>query len=307
MDLSMTTPISYLTIDFGGTFAKATVVDERGKIYADSLTLRPSRSEGTSEEILGALQAVVADGLAYCAHRGLSCAGIGISIPGPFDYQRGISWMKHKFQGIEGMNLKRVLQAQTGLPVCFMHDVNAVLAGELAFGEAKDYANVAVITLGTGLGFSFSQEGAIQTNAMGSPVAPIYNLPYGTGILEDYVSKRGFLRRYRELGGCDDPTLTVAKIGERATRGEAIARQTYRDVAQVLRACLQPILTEKGIECLLFGGQIAKSFAWMRSAIEPLLTTVPTLRQITVVRDIDRAAVLGIFHGLQRQSEIMYV
>ena len=59
----MTTPISYLTIDFGGTFAKATVVDERGKIYADSLTLRPSRSEGTSEEILGAFWRALPEGI----------------------------------------------------------------------------------------------------------------------------------------------------------------------------------------------------------------------------------------------------
>lgn len=71
----------------------------------------------------------------------MELAGIGIAIPGPFDYAAGVSRMTHKFRSICGVDLRGVLHAMPGVPadaeIRFMQDVNAALAGEIARGQRR--------------------------------------------------------------------------------------------------------------------------------------------------------------------------
>lgn len=100
--------------------------------------------------------AAVARGAAFAAERGMELAGIGIAIPGPFDYAAGVSRMTHKFRSICGVDLRGVLHAMPGVPadaeIRFMQDVNAALAGEIARGNAAGYgARARVARHGAGL------------------------------------------------------------------------------------------------------------------------------------------------------------
>lgn len=74
----------------------------------------------------------------------MELAGIGIAIPGPFDYAAGVSRMTHKFRSICGVDLRGVLHAMPGVPadaeIRFMQDVNAALAGEIAGATPPDTA-----------------------------------------------------------------------------------------------------------------------------------------------------------------------
>ena len=219
-----------LLLDVGGTFLKSAVADAAGQLLSGSEFSCPIRSEGSREEIEGSLAAAVARGAAFAAERGMELAGIGIAIPGPFDYAAGVSRMTHKFRSICGVDLRGVLHAMPGVPadaeIRFMQDVNAALAGEIARGNAAGYGASALVSLGTGLGFALSRDGRVLCNPAGGPKVVIFNLPYRDGILEDYASKRGFLRIYGELAGHTDPALTVADLGRMAGEGDARARET---------------------------------------------------------------------------------
>ena len=85
------------------------------------------------------------------------------------------------------------------MPVLFMHDVNAAMLGEMRCGNARGFANAALIALGTGLGFACCLDGKVQYAPTGSPRITVYKKPFRDGILEDYVAKRGFLRPGRRL------------------------------------------------------------------------------------------------------------
>lgn len=74
------------------------------------------RSEGSRAEIEGSLATTVARGTAFAAERGMELAGIGIAIPGPFDYAAGIPRMTHKFRSIYGVDLRGVLHAMPVFP-----------------------------------------------------------------------------------------------------------------------------------------------------------------------------------------------
>ncbi len=84
--------------------------------------------------------------------------------------------------------------------------------------------NAAVVTLGTGLGFAISENGKVLCNELGGPFLSIFKLPYGDGILEDYTSKRGVLKIYKELSGkADVDGIKVAQIGDWANDGDEVS------------------------------------------------------------------------------------
>ena len=177
-----------LLLDVGGTFLKSAVADAAGQLLPGSEFSCPVRSEGSRAEIEGSLATTVARGTAFAAERGMELAGIGIAIPGPFDYAAGIPRMTHKFRSIYGVDLRGVLHAMPGVPadaeIRFMQDVNAALAGEIARGNAAGYGASALVSLGTGLGFSLSRDGRVLCNPAGGPKVVIFDLPYRDGILE---------------------------------------------------------------------------------------------------------------------------
>jgi glucokinase len=239
-------------------------------------------------------------------YNGYLLAGVGIAFPGPFDYNTGISYMKHKFAALNELSVKdffhSLLDIGEDMPVVFMHDVTAAVRGEMEFGAAKGFKNVAVVTLGTGLGFAHTQNGEIQYSAMGSPLVSIYNRPYRDGVLEDYASKRGFLRSYSEVIGEELPAnLTVAMIGGMCGQADEQALATFKNVGKILAEEIKPILEEYQIECLLFGGQISRSFCYMESVFSKLKDEVASLQHVSTMKNLSTAAPLGLLSKLREE------
>lgn len=293
----------YPVIDAGGTFLKSAVMDREGEVRQGSEFTTPSRSDGSKEEIIASLGECIASALSFAAEAGEAVKGIGISIPGPFHYGKGISLMEHKFSALYKVNLREEIRRLPGIPpgvpVCFMHDANAVLMGEQWLGNARPYRNSAVITLGTGIGFSHSQNRVVQCNDLGSPSVSIYRTPYKAGILEDYVSRRGILNIYKELNGNRiSPDTTVHQIGKQADEGDPLSREAFRRAGAILSEAVTGILQEKHIECLLLGGQISRSYSYMEESLRAGLCRVPSLRHISPVKNIDHAAFYGILANL---------
>ena len=297
-----------LLLDVGGTFVKSVVATLEGELLPETENAVPINSDGTREEIEKAFSTIVTNGTALAVYNGYTVAGIGIAFPGPCNYFTGVSLMKHKFASLYGLQLidlfRSFPEVGADMPVVFMHDVTSALLGEMRFGAAQGYKNVAVVTLGTGLGFSHSVDGEIQYSELGSPRVAIYNRPYGDGVLEDYASKRGFMRAYAEVRGHSNPEgLTVAMIGGMAGNGGSEALATFDKVGQLLAEQLEPLLKEYNIECLLFGGQISRSFAYMEGALQPLLERVPSLKVLSTMQNLSTAAPLGILSQVRERLE----
>lgn len=291
----------FLLLDVGGTFVKAGAATVGGRLLDWAEFSHPIPSDGSREEIERALVEVVVTGIDRISAQHYELAGIGLAVPGPFDYAAGVPLMIHKFARINGVSLRDLIGRISGvgpsMPIRFIHDVHAVLAGELFHGNAVGCSNAAVITLGTGLGFFFSREGVIRCAPSGGPLITIYNRPFASGILEDYVSKRGFIRTYEEITGTTC-RMTVEEIGAMAARGDESACRTFEQVASLLAEAIKPILLDQHTECLLFGGQISKSFAYMERALHERLDDLPDLRRIAQVKNIGEAAFYGLYSVL---------
>lgn len=255
---------SRLLLDVGGTFIKC----------SDSREI-PVNSAGTREEIIASLREAVG-----------SYSDVAVAIPGPFDYEKGIFLMKHKFEAVYGESFASL--SGSSAHFCFEHDVIAMLRGEMASGNARGFERVALVTLGTGLGFAMSIDGTILRNATGSPGLSIFNRPFQDGILEDFASKRGILRLYGAPF-----SMTVKEIADEAHCGAPLACTAFRKMGSIIGETIAPILSEYGVECLLFGGQISRSADLFLPSIRHFLPD--SVRFCGAISDISSAT----FNGLQ--------
>ncbi|MCI1640101.1 MAG: ROK family protein [Bacteroidales bacterium] len=286
-----------LLLDIGGTFIKACLADGKGTLIPGSFFSVPMDSAGKADVIIKSLTDSIRQGYDIAGKSGYGISGIGIAIPGPFDFEGGIPLMKHKFAAVYGRPLREIIYGcgivATGTPVLFMHDVISMLSGEMLYGNATGYGNSAIVALGTGLGFACCIDGKIRYSPMKSPAYPIYNLPYKDGILEDYVSKRGFIKNYGIISGkVPDTGLTVEDIGKMAENGDEAALETFGAVGSIIAANLKEFLKSKDIRCLLFGGQISKSFRYMKDSLDKGLSGMPI--KITSAKHIDEATFYGL-------------
>lgn len=268
-----------LLLDVGGTFIKC----------SDGRTVGVN-SNGTREEIAEAFRKAVG-----------GADDVAVAIPGPFDYTRGFFLMKHKYAAVYGesfANLVSPNSSPTASSPCqkpqfhYMHDVVAMLLGGLALPEAAEFSRVALITIGTGLGFAVSIDGQPQLCASGSPAYPLYNRPYRNGIAEDYVSKRGVMRTWSERTGLQWPAWQTVKEIADTPDGKAV----FASLGTSLGEIAAPLLSELKVECVLLGGQIAKSFGLMEHTLRQSLAIVPSIQYVGVLPNLDTAT----FDGLRK-------
>lgn len=268
--------MSLTLLDIGGTFIKC----------ADGRQI-PISSDGSREVIVQALKSAVSFRPKPEGRSG-EISQIGVAIPGPFDYKNGIFLMKHKFASVYGERFQDLVGLTCDIR--FMHDVNAVLKGairQLGLGHGI----TALVTMGTGLGYSYAIDGVIQESETGSPAKSIWNLPYQGGILEDTVSARGIRIAYARKTG--DGTQSALSIARRAYAGDIEAMEVYHQVGTVLGEALREQFMDMRVETLLLGGQIAKSLSLM---IRPLKNALPGVLILQVPEN-------SVFLGLQSLFE----
>jgi len=289
-----------IALDVGGTFLTSAIVKPDGSILEGTFRKRRIDSQGSSEQILETFIRSLGPHLRNAKEMGLRVGGIGIGIPGPFDYRKGVSLVRHKFGAIYGLNLKDELIKRLELPqnltIRFENDAWTFLRGEVWLGAAKGCRRAVGITLGTGLGSAFMVGNRVVLQGAGVPPnGSIYDLPYEGGIVEDKISRRGIIAQYKELAGrryregMDVKDIAIRGINHK----DKFSIQVFNEVGHRLGQVLKQILSEFRAECLVLGGQISKSFVLFSNPLRGELRSISTLRRITPARAIDLSPIYG--------------
>lgn len=280
-----------LSFDLGGSHATAALIQAESlellALASDSLD-----SQAPSEDVLQRLEAVGKRVLSDHPTAGL--LGVAVAMPGPFDYQKGVSYIQNltKYDNLYGMNLRqeiaRRFRAVSPKAVRFVNDAQAALLGEVHCGAAVGVARVMGLTLGTGVGSAFAVDGKIVTSGPGVPTEGyVYCLPWDGGIIEDAISTRAIQRSYRALTG---EQCEVRDIAARA-RTDAVALSVWKDLGKTLGLVLKPLAKGFRPEIIVLGGAIAQSAELFLPFAESVLQgTVASLRASTL---LDRAALFG--------------
>jgi glucokinase len=264
-------------IDIGGTAIKAGLVDEKGKIYHQVISVL-QREEKSEEGILNKLKILIKDELlkeSSKMHR--RCLGIGIGVAGIIDIYKKVITTSPNFPQWKDFYFIQRLEAELKipLPLYFDNDANVIALGEKRFGKARKIESFVLLTLGTGVGGAIILNEKIWRgeNGMAAELGHITVYPEGykcncgnRGCLEQYTSSHGLRYLAQENEGfkpyLNSPHLPK-RIYEAAKAGDIIARQYFRRMGKVLGIGLASILNILNIKHIILAGGISKAFEYI--------------------------------------------
>lgn len=286
-----------LGLDIGGTHISGGLTDAcSGYILGGSPISCPIRAADNEKSILAEWVNGIIKILGGISTGSLQ--GMGIAMPGPFDYENGISLIKglSKYEALYGVNvrneLKNRLQLRDDFPVYFENDAVCFVMGEYAYGRAKSFSKVLAVTLGTGTGSAFLQNGQPVKSGKTVPAGGmIYHLPYQNGIADDRFSARGLLQDYEKLS-CRKAD-NVQRLYELAEREETIAVKVFADFGKDFGKFLVPLLKSFEAECLLLGGNVSHAFPFFGKALKETLDQNQLTLKIVLSELKEKAAILG--------------
>jgi glucokinase len=193
-----------------------------------------------------------------------SLKGIGFGMPGPFDYVKGISYIKGvaKYENLYGFNVKNAISGSLNfhdsLPIRFMNDVSTFAVGEALVGKAAKSERSMSITLGTGFGSAFIAD---RIPIVDGPEVPklgcVYHLPYGDNIADDYFSTRWFVGRYKKITGRE--LSGVKQFAELAGKDKVVT-DLFAEFGNNLGIFLAPWLNRFKAEIVVVGGNISHAY-----------------------------------------------
>jgi glucokinase len=264
--------------DIGGTHITAALIDLRNKsIISSSIRRAAVNAAGTADEIIRSWSDCI-----NAAKQNNNVESICLAMPGPFDYEAGISLMhgQAKYENLYQLNIKDKLSKSLNFPASaiFMeNDAACFLQGEIFNGAASSHANKTVIgiTLGTGLGSAVYKAGTSQN-------ADMWQWPFKEGIAEEYLSTRWFVSRWKQMTG--ETIGGVKEIKQSVTSEQA--KQVFNEFAVSLAEFLLVFIAKESPAAIVIGGNIAKAFDWFG----PMLTSIIGEKNPTIKIEL---AILG--------------
>lgn len=193
-----------LSCDIGGThITSAIVYQSTWQIIEETTTRSALNSSSNAKSIFQAW----ANNIQQCIDSfDKNITKIGIAMPGPFDYENGISLMngQSKYDALYQLNTTIGLQealANQHFHIKYINDAAAFLQGEVYASKRENEDCILGITLGTGLGSAvkFKGDKAFDAN--------LWDSKYKESIFEEHLVTRWFTKRFQELTGIQEKGL----------------------------------------------------------------------------------------------------
>jgi glucokinase len=282
--------------DIGGSHISCAAVNiNSGKILKETLAGREVDNQADAGFIIG----VWADALAEVLSKVPTgrVKGIGFAMPGPFDYVKGISYIKGvtKYEKLYGLNIgdaiARKLKTPDDFLIRFMNDASSFAVGEAWAGSAAHVNRSLSITLGTGLGSAFISGRIPVVDGSEVPkLGCIYHIPYRDGIADDSFSTRWFTGEYKNATGKD--VKGVRELAEIAGVDKT-ASELFTDFGNRLAIFLAPWLIEFKAEMLVIGGNISLAYDHFGEIFETTLKKEKCSCKVALSALKENAAILG--------------
>jgi glucokinase len=239
-------------VDVGGSHITVGLVNLKGKCLIENTLVRKEvNSKGEAEEILttwlNTLKLAIDNSVD-------DVTKIAFSMPGPFDYDGGISYIKglDKYEAIYGLNVRDYMANHLGVEpanIIFRNDAEAFLHGEYFCGAGRNMGKLMGLTLGTGFGSALSNNGVTTDLNLGSE-------PFKNSIADDYFTTRWFIERFRQLEG-----IRVNNVKEMVDVIDLRGLKTgiFDEYAKSLALFLSRFLAEEKPDAIILGGNITKA------------------------------------------------
>jgi glucokinase len=275
-------PAFSIGVDLGGTNLRIAAVSAQGELL-EKVTLGTKLALGRDHVISEMCDAIQSLSGKYKATGEFLGAGIGL--PGLIDLQTGMMRKAANLPGWENYPARAEIERRLGLSgkharVVIENDARVAALGEQWLGAARGVENMAVLTLGTGIGGGIVLGGKIWhgMNGMAGEFGHVTIEPEGypcgcgnRGCAEQYASASALVRMAREAIGrgearalakaaSSDSEFGARSIYNLATQGDEAARRILHRFGRYLGLLLAGLVNVLNLEMYVIGG--GASSAW---------------------------------------------
>lgn len=293
-----------LGVDLGGTQIKCVGISANDSLIHESRT--PTQDTGDENWLRHVVETIqkVQEKI------GADATSIGIAAPGIVTPDnRSISWMGGRMVGPVGVDWSE--QLNTSFPVWVLNDAHAALLGEHRKGAAAKFQNVAMLTLGTGVGGAIMINGEILQGTIGRAghlghmcldsdgKSGITNVP---GSLEDAIGN--WTVSQRSHGKFESTRALVDAV----QADDADAKTVWEFSVYQLACGIVSIINVVDPEAIILGGGIAETgdalFGPLREHMEKLEWR-PNGHKVPIESAIlgDLAGAYGVAYFASRKNE----
>jgi glucokinase len=263
-------------VDLGGTNLRIAAITTDGQLLG-KISLPTKTALGPNHVVAEMCDAILHLSAKYRAQGKFLGAGIGF--PGLIDMQTGVMRKSANLPGFQDYPVRAEIERRLQTPVVLENDGRVAALGEQWLGAARGTKNVAVITLGTGIGSGIILGGKIWhgMNGMAGEFGHVTVEPEGVpcacgnrGCAERYASASALLRMARQaIATGHAPALAQAaafpdfgahSIYNLATQGDEPSRQLFRTFGRYLGMMLAGAVNVLNLEMYVLGGGVA--VAW---------------------------------------------
>jgi glucokinase len=276
------TPELAVAMDWGGTWARASVADRNGVLlWSDRVRNAPGASK---DQLIEDAERLLHQAIERCQDRPI--AGVGVAVAGPVDADSGTLYQPPNLPLLDGVSLKQEWEPRLGYPVLVGNDANLAALGELNFGAGRDARHdgqlpttLVYVTVSTGVGGGVVDRGRLLLGAHGlagevghmtidyTDHAPLC-LCGNTGCLETLTSGTAIARIARErvakagmdsvLGSRDAQSITAEAVFEAADQGDRLAQSVLDGVVKALSVGLTNLLHLFNPDLVVLGGGVTE-------------------------------------------------
>ena len=226
---------------------------------------------------------------------------IGFAMPGPFNYRQGIALFEgsnDKYEKLFNVSIPEELSKYLNTKDAsyrFLNDATSFAVGASAIGKAKNCRKIIALTLGTGFGSAFIENGIPLIDRLDvAKNGCLWDKPFINGIADDYFSTRWCLLRYEELSG--HKTIGVKEIVE---QDPTTAKLLFDEFGDNMGQFLLTYLKQFQPELVVIGGNIAKASHLFLPKLKHKISDAGLDIDIEISTDTEDAAIIGsakLFH-----------
>lgn len=264
-------------VDLGGTNLRIAAIDEQGTLM-EKITLGTKTVFGRDQVLNNMCDAIQQTSEKYRASANL--LGVGIGVPGIIDMQTGMMRESPNLPGWADYPVRAEIERRLGAPVILENDANCAAFGEKWLGAGRQVNDLAMLTLGTGVGGGIVMGGKIWhgMTGMAGEFGHMTVEPEGPqcgcgnrGCLEQYASATAVMRMAREaiaegnapglaMVANSDVEFSAKEIYNLTIQGDEQAKKIFRRVGRALGISLATMINGLNLEMYVIGGGV--SSAW---------------------------------------------
>jgi len=264
-------------VDLGGTNLRIAAITTGGQLL-EKVTLGTNIALGANHVVSQMCDAILRLTSQY--RSGGAFLGAGIGIPGIIDLETGTVRTSANLPGWAGYPVRSEIERRLGVRIFLENDGNVNAVGEKWLGAARDVDDMAMITLGTGIGGCIILGGKIfhGMNGMAGEFGHVTVEPDGVpcgcgnhGCAERYASATAVVRMAREAiqsgeapelakAASSDPEFSAKSIYNLAIQGDEAAQHIFRRFGRALGIMLADVINILNVEMYVIGGGV--SSAW---------------------------------------------